>query len=570
MDLKVNEPVRPLSSDDLIYTITACNPDEQFSIEDIVTVQWQNVTTGEEGEDSYLISKDASVNEAPLNPLLLMLSRSVGCLSTLEVSCQRRFLTGDESATTKQDVVVEFKHVDLRKSNTDHVARERHASKRQVLGNRHYGSGAYPKAIRSYNTALRILSDLPTRIDGIAFKCLNNLAACYMQQDLYDSALEVLRKVEEVDINNVKMLWRTGRALLQQGKCTEAYDYLSRANGLDANSAVIRRDLKKAEASIAEQAAAEREMYQKMVAGLAASAAEISEIQPEDAEEDGAPTPAEETEMKLNNTQMSIDAGSTSLDDAPQVEQSTRVDGGEAESLSAPEAETSFHFTEPELAAEETKTESESTTTEALLADRLNESFENTDNEILHGAGENILEHDLPTPVQSVEISSTTEEVGDKPSVAQIPKEETGSPVVDDTPAPVFTMITNREAADAAGISERKSSSFDDSAVGQSDTVDDGVKKEAKCAAFDEEGENACALPPAKVISERTSQDDGTMAMEEPTKINPPAPKSTRKSSPKKQRPEPATPDTSMLIMGGIAIAFVAILVAYFKLKVVW
>lgn len=65
-----------------------------------------------------------------------------------------------------------------------------------------------------------------------------------MQLDDYENALQILYKVKILDENNIKMLWRTGRACLKLHRLEEARASLLRARELDPESSVIRRDLR--------------------------------------------------------------------------------------------------------------------------------------------------------------------------------------------------------------------------------------------------------------------------------------------------------------------------------------
>ena len=85
-----------------------------------------------------------------------------------------------------------------------------------------------------------------------------------MQMNDDKKALEVLQKVEQVDPNNVKMLWRSGRALLNLGEFKDSEKYLVKARELDEGSGVIKKDLAKVRMLLEQEEAKKRELYAKV------------------------------------------------------------------------------------------------------------------------------------------------------------------------------------------------------------------------------------------------------------------------------------------------------------------
>ena len=77
-------------------------------------------------------------------------------------------------------------------------------------------------------------------------------------------ALTVLNQVESVDPDNVKMLWRTGRALLNLGGFKEAERYLMKAKDLDEESGVIKKDLVKVRMCLQQEDAKQKDLYAKV------------------------------------------------------------------------------------------------------------------------------------------------------------------------------------------------------------------------------------------------------------------------------------------------------------------
>jgi len=86
-------------------------------------------------------------------------------------------------------------------------------------------------------------------------RCLNNLAATQLkvytslcphtfssfdlQNEAYNECLESCEKVLELDKDNVKALFRSGKVMLRKGESAHAIQYLRRAQELNPNEKVI-------------------------------------------------------------------------------------------------------------------------------------------------------------------------------------------------------------------------------------------------------------------------------------------------------------------------------------------
>ena len=262
MELVIDQEIRPFDNDQLVYKITSIkNSDLTFNFGDIVNIQWSNLTTDDQSEDNYYLSSDENLCETPFTPLIQILTKSVGVLSTLEITCKGRFLSDKYDSTSTHQIVLEFKRVIFSKNNSIFTDQEKYANLRKVSGNRAYGEKDYGTAIKYYKIASNIVEGLPLRIDSIQFSCYNNMAACFMQMGAEKEALEVLKKVEEVDPNNVKMLWRSGRALLNLGEYKESERYLLKARDLDEESGVIKKDLVKVRMHLEQEKAKKKDLY---------------------------------------------------------------------------------------------------------------------------------------------------------------------------------------------------------------------------------------------------------------------------------------------------------------------
>ena len=99
-------------------------------------------------------------------------------------------------------------------------------------------------------------------------KCNNNLSACLMQLNDYEGAVHALEKVESIDPNNVKMLWRMGNNYLHLGKFEKSEVYLKKALNLDPDSRVIQRDLELVNEKLKLQKDQSRKLAEQMFANV--------------------------------------------------------------------------------------------------------------------------------------------------------------------------------------------------------------------------------------------------------------------------------------------------------------
>lgn len=246
-----NQVERPLGNDDLTYKVTSLKYNEKFSIGEIIKIRITNITEdNKEIEGNYYLSNNSIYCELPYLCIRIV-AKKVGCVAEVELECIASYVYPNQSSSNVRYVLkVEFlKNISLDRTRLlDTCSKER-----QIEGNMLYGKGYYAKAIKYYRNALGILGvyencypEKDINHYDIIFKCLNNLSACYMQLEDYKNALDILSKVKNLDENNIKMLWRTGRACLKLSQLEQAREALLKARELDPDSSVIRRDLKEA------------------------------------------------------------------------------------------------------------------------------------------------------------------------------------------------------------------------------------------------------------------------------------------------------------------------------------
>jgi len=260
MDITLNEPVKPLGSDDFIFTVTEIS-DTPISYGDIlnITVTLDSLS---ETYDAYISQTDTDESRYAFIKLLV---QSVAKLSKVHGKVSGRFSGRDSEEIN--EFTVSFNSKVPMESNSE---LELQAETRRLSGNRNYGNKNYAESVKNYRTALELLekrSDAD-KDSEIYLKCNNNLSACLMQLQDYDAAVHALEKVENIDPNNVKMLWRMGNNYLHLGKFEKSEDYLKKALSLDLNSKVIQRDLELVKEKLKQQKEQSRKLAEQMFANV--------------------------------------------------------------------------------------------------------------------------------------------------------------------------------------------------------------------------------------------------------------------------------------------------------------
>ena len=136
-------------------------------------------------------------------------------------------------------------------------------------GNELFKREEYSLAVHSYSRALKYLgSSTSPAVVELKVKCWNNISASHLRVQEYTSAKKACDSVLKVDPNNVKALFRKGKVLIAENEFEEALELLKKANSLDPENRLIRRELQVARQKCGESREKERSMYQRMVGGL--------------------------------------------------------------------------------------------------------------------------------------------------------------------------------------------------------------------------------------------------------------------------------------------------------------
>ncbi|XP_059159156.1 peptidyl-prolyl cis-trans isomerase FKBP8-like [Physella acuta] len=142
-------------------------------------------------------------------------------------------------------------------------------------GNYLFGRADYSGAINSYNKAIKLLadSDYNASLDEAArncmteawVKCYNNMAACQLKIEAHDAAIRSCEKVLSQQRNNIKALFRIGKAYAAKGDIELAIDFVRQAIKLDPDSKLLHQEMLSLTRRKKKETATERELYQRML-----------------------------------------------------------------------------------------------------------------------------------------------------------------------------------------------------------------------------------------------------------------------------------------------------------------
>ena len=147
------------------------------------------------------------------------------------------------------------------------------SEQKRERGNALFARNDFPGAIHSYNKAIKILESgslqgSPEKLQSLAdcrLKCCNNMAACQLKVEAYDAAIISCLSVLDLQPENVKALFRLGKAHTAKGATKNGILYLQRALKLEPDSKVIKQEIRKLLQKINKETEIEKNMYKKMM-----------------------------------------------------------------------------------------------------------------------------------------------------------------------------------------------------------------------------------------------------------------------------------------------------------------
>ncbi|KAK6179817.1 hypothetical protein SNE40_012088 [Patella caerulea] len=169
-----------------------------------------------------------------------------------------------------------LKHED--KPDLDKISKQEKldmGEKKRERGNFLFARQDYTGAINSYTKAVKILdhqgnnmNSEPSLLQEILdskIKCCNNLAACQLKVEAYDAVIRSCDMVLISQPDNVKALFRLGKAYSAKGSTNEAISYFKKALKKEPESKIIHQELSKLTKKLKSETDSEKEMYRRML-----------------------------------------------------------------------------------------------------------------------------------------------------------------------------------------------------------------------------------------------------------------------------------------------------------------
>lgn len=209
--------------------------------------------------------------------------------------------------------LVDFEKIDL--YTLQEAERVAHCSRRKEFGSKFFQGGESRRALKRYQhvtSALAYLDhwkDASAKADATALRrlCHLNAAACWLKLEVWREAEVASGNVLAEEPDNVKALFRRGRALQELGEYREAERYVRKALGLEKENKEAARLLVKLRQLVKSEADQQKEMFSRMARGIGSNG--------EDADEGGS-VPAGEGGSGAAKGSNNSQAGGTGADKA--------------------------------------------------------------------------------------------------------------------------------------------------------------------------------------------------------------------------------------------------------------
>ncbi|KAA0186607.1 hypothetical protein HAZT_HAZT004738 [Hyalella azteca] len=155
--------------------------------------------------------------------------------------------------------------------------RQQIGNRKRIRGNWWFNRGDYSEAVQCYKAAVDFLDDTEeVNFDQEAkpevlaileerLKALNNMAAAQIKLGALDAALASVAVVLQCQPNNVKALFRRGKALHLKGRSTEAIKFLKEALRLEPENRAIHAELSKMSDAARQETESEKTLYRRML-----------------------------------------------------------------------------------------------------------------------------------------------------------------------------------------------------------------------------------------------------------------------------------------------------------------
>lgn len=151
-------------------------------------------------------------------------------------------------------------------------------------GNDLFGREDYSGAINSYSKAVQFVDRFGGGLTGdtailqqlvdCKIKCYNNMAASQLKVGAPDAAIRSCEEVLQTQPDNIKALYRLGKAYSSKGQTQKAVNPLKKALKLDPESKLLHRELAWLNKQQKREVESEKSMYKRMMGPMADAANE--------------------------------------------------------------------------------------------------------------------------------------------------------------------------------------------------------------------------------------------------------------------------------------------------------
>eukprot|EP01117_Protostelium_nocturnum_P003794 TRINITY_DN15056_c0_g1_i1.p2 TRINITY_DN15056_c0_g1~~TRINITY_DN15056_c0_g1_i1.p2 ORF type:complete len:202 (+),score=103.23 TRINITY_DN15056_c0_g1_i1:150-755(+) len=159
-------------------------------------------------------------------------------------------------------------------------------------GNKFFKEGNIPQAFFHYHSAVLNVKGVSgaseeqkKRINEVSVSVYNNLAALYIKKEKWDKVLTSTHEVLHIDKNNVKALYRRGKARLATGSIDKAEEDFKKAASLDPKDKAIQNELAIIKKKNAESESKAKSFYAGMFKKMSEEKGEETEGKKEEKEE---------------------------------------------------------------------------------------------------------------------------------------------------------------------------------------------------------------------------------------------------------------------------------------------
>lgn len=143
-------------------------------------------------------------------------------------------------------------------------------------GNYYFGRNEHPPALNCYTKALELLNrpgdgaassdtDKLQLLHDTKAKCYNNQAAAQIKIEAFDAAIKSCDDVLRIQPDNVKALFRKGKALGNKGELDDAIAVLRKALKIEPESKLIHQELSRLVGEQRSENDKQRDMYKRMI-----------------------------------------------------------------------------------------------------------------------------------------------------------------------------------------------------------------------------------------------------------------------------------------------------------------